>query len=343
MKIAMAMGNKFDITDKNFKFQSIPEYILYDGFTKQGHNVTAYPFTKKLSFDIHQDIYHIHHFTRFGSQMMFFKRIFNYPTVFTPHQNYMMHLNTKSYYKGFSGSFRKKMLNMCYRKSDAIVVLSENEKKDLLRNGIKRDKINVIPNGIKTEFYEKPKTLKSRKRFNIPEDKIMVLWIGRLLKYKGIDYLLKAAKSLPKNVVIALKTHYPTLLPEYKKIAGDNVMFITDELTQKELVDLYYSCDIYAQPSLEETFGVVVTEAMLCGKPIVGSNVGGIPQQVAKGTGLLVEPKDVKGLKSSLTKLAKDESLRKEYGKNAKKHILKNFTQEVTCKRHIDLYKKLTK
>ena len=110
---------------------------------------------------------------------------------------------------------------------------------------------------------------------------------------------------------------------------------------EKELVDLYYSCDIYAQPSLAEALPTVITEAMMCGKPIVATKVGGIPEQVPFECGYLVDSKDSFSLRFFINDLIEDPWLRKTLGENARAHALKTYTQKKMVEKHIELYVRL--
>jgi len=251
--------------------------------------------------------------------------------VFTPHNPFI-----------FSSEYNLRLLDrIALKKIDALIVLSELEKQIYVNRFGMSEKIHIIPNGLKVELYERPDELKSRDRWNIPKDKLMILFVGQILPYKGLEYLFKAVENL--DVTLVIKTHYSFSLISVNilKQAPKNTILINEDLTQKELTDLYHSCDIYSQPSLAEALPTVITEAMMCGKPIISTFVGGIPEQVPSNCGYLVYPDDSKRLRFCLDNLIYHPSLRKLFGHNARIHALKFYNQDKMIEKHIEVYSNL--
>jgi len=326
MKIGLSGGYfNHPIEEQIKKFQSMPEYLLYDGLTKRGHEVIPLP-TSSFPFE-NVDILHCHHYSRILHYASTVKKT---PVVFTPHNPFI-----------FNPDYQLRWLDrIALKRIDALIVLSELEKQVYNERFGIADKTHVIPNGLKVDLYERPKRLISRLKWCIPDDRIVVLFVGQLLSYKGLEYLFRAIKGR-LDLTLVIKSHHTTDIDKYRAIATRNTVFITSILSQKELTDLYHSCDIYCQPSLAEALPTVITEAMLCGKPVIATTVGGIPEQLPEKCGYLVDPKNVIQLRDGLKFLADDSSFRKYIGENAKRHALKVYNQDKMIEKHIKIYSEL--
>ena len=129
-----------------------------------------------------------------------------------------------------------------------------------------------------------------------------------------------------------------TEIKEYEKQFSGHIYclpFVPNNLMQ----NVYPGCDIVVLPSLEERFGNVALEAMACGKPVVGSGIGGMLDTIVhEETGLHVQPGNSKQLSDSLIRLLKNENLRTEFGQNARKRVLKEYSSEVVIKKVEQLY-----
>ena len=114
------------------------------------------------------------------------------------------------------------------------------------------------------------------------------------------------------------------------------------KVSNKEVVDFYNASDIVIVPSLEEPFGRVVIEAMACKKPVIGTNVGGIPEIIVdKQTGFLIPPKNPEYLEKSILTLIENKKLRRSMGKEGYKRVLNKFTVEKSFKKIETIFKKL--
>jgi len=187
------------------------------------------------------------------------------------------------------------------------------------------NKIVVIPNGINLSDFNIPYSKdECRVQLGLPLDKKIVLFIGYLSPYKGPDILVRAMSRIIKEVPDTLLVFVGDGIMEEelrllsKKLGVDKHMkfagFVGDSF-KKTL--FYKSADIFAFPSLAECFPIVNLEAMVCGVPIVASNIGGIPDAVKDGeNGLLVTPKDSKALSDAIIYLLETEDVCEKMGRN---------------------------
>jgi len=175
----------------------------------------------------------------------------------------------------------------------------------------------------------------------------IVLFVGRLVYYKGVEYLIRAFKNI--NAQLVLVGSGP-LENDLKHLAKDleieeRVHFLNN-IPDADLKAFYHACDIFVLPSIEKTecFGLVQLEAMACGKPVISTNLPtGVPWiNQHKKTGLVVPPKDVEALHQAIVFLLENEKLRNEYGKNGQERV-KEFTIDLMVEKINNLYLSLCK
>jgi len=177
---------------------------------------------------------------------------------------------------------------------------------------------NIIPNGI--DLGQFSPNVPPIERFR--DGKINILFVGRLEKRKGLDYLLKAYRHVKEefpNLRLIVVGPGTRLRKKYERQVRRNgledVVFV-GYASYDELPRYYKTADIFCSPATgRESFGIVLLEAMAVGKPTVASNIEGYASVITHGVdGLLVPPKDDKELARALLSLMSDESLRGELG-----------------------------
>ena len=182
-------------------------------------------------------------------------------------------------------------------------------------------------------------------------ERYKILFVGRHIERKGIEFLIQAAKLLDPQkfeVRIVGKGNLTDSLKELaQKISAQNVIF-TGPLSPDDLRKEYQESNCFVLPAIidskgdTEGLGVVLIEAMQYGLPVVASNVGGIPDVVVDGeTGILVPEKDPKALASAFQKLESDPAYESELLKGAEKRIDACFNWEKIAKKQIATYESL--
>ena len=233
-----------------------------------------------------------------------------------------------------------KLENLQIRRSDYLVTHSNGHARTLETElGIKRTKFKIIPIGI-------PIT-KKRSEYHSDKSKINieVLFVGRLENRKGIDILITAIpKIIRKNSSISFNiigSDPMNLKESYKsnQLFKNHVQFL-GKVSSSELENRYKKCDIFVAPSRYESFGIVFVEAMKFSKPVIGTNVGGIPDIVLNNkNGYLIEPESVEALVNAVIKLAGSFELRKEMGREGRKRVMENFSTQAMCIQSVEYYK----
>ncbi len=209
--------------------------------------------------------------------------------------------------------------------TDKIITLTERGKQDHVDIGIAQaHKFVAIPSGICIEDYMTlPRSLTVKHTLGIPENATVVGTVSRLDPIKGNRYFLEAINYLAGHDRDLLEnTHFlfigdGTEGLELREIAYE--YGLTSKITfagmREDMKDIYPIIDIFVLASLMEGMGRVIIETMAQGKPVIGTNVGGIPELINSGeTGILVQPRDPEGLAMAIKCLLLDPALAAKMG-----------------------------
>ena len=225
------------------------------------------------------------------------------------------------------------------RDASKVIALSHVEADQYRSMGVPEEKIAIIPNGIDlSEYIELPPKGAFKKKFNIPEDKKVVLYLGRIHKIKGIDFLIRAYAHLVnekkcKNVVLVIAGPDDGYLKEAQELTNrlgiSKYVLFTGPLYGRDELEAYVDSEFYVLPSRYETFPITVLEAYVCGKPVIASNEGGLRDLVINGkTGLLIDVGNVDQLAKAILSLINNEVKVKEMGSMGRQLVKSNFSIE---------------
>jgi glycosyltransferase involved in cell wall biosynthesis len=191
---------------------------------------------------------------------------------------------------------------------------------------LKEYQVKVIPNAINTEIFKPKDREVIRKGLGILSEDRVILFAASDLKdeRKGAKYFFKALNHVQSNnftvITIGGKIRFNESSKNNYKIK--QLGYIRD----KEKISEIYNCvDIFCITSLDDNFPTTVLEVMACGIPVVGFDVGGIPEQVTKECGILVNPRDVKALANVAEGLLNNDGMRKKFSENCRKRVLQNY------------------
>jgi len=283
------------------------------------------------------DILHIHHPFPLSAVAYLLSR---------PRARLIVHYHSDIVRQKISNFFLRPFLKRFLNHADLIIVTNPIiiESSKILKKH--RNKCLVVPSGIDLEKFKltpeiQKKSEEIRKKFSSP----LVLFVGRLIYYKGVEFLIEAFKDIPAQLVIVGSGPLDKKLKILVKNLGlsEKIHFV-GKLLSKELISYYYASDIFVLPSVAatEALGLVQIEAMACGKPVISTNLStGVPwvNQHEK-TGLVVPPKDIIALSKAINILLGNKELRKNYGKNGKDRS-KKFSKELMVKKIISYYASL--
>jgi len=238
-------------------------------------------------------------------------------------------------------------LRRVLRRASRIVVSSPNLAQHAVELQDFRDKCVVIPFGIDTGRLQRTAAVEARaaaiaKQFPGPR----ILFVGRLVPYKGVDVLLRALRDVQATVQIVGDGPLRASLEAEAARTGlaSRVSFL-GHLSDDEVVAHLHACDLFALPSTTraETFGVVQLEAMACGKPVVSTNLPtGVPWVNRHGeTGLVVEPGDASALAAALNTLIANPIARERMGARARSRVADEFSVDRMVSLSSSLYREV--
>lgn len=270
-------------------------------------------------------------------------------------ENYLEHCRNCSYLlrsgkKDLSYRVFKKKKDI-YQSSNITFVacsewLEDEAKKSKLLSG---QMVTNIPNPINTNLFKPGNKEDARKRLVLPKDKKLLLFGALKItdKRKGVDYFVESCNLLAEQ--------YPQMKDELGVVVFGNQSSYLQELipfsvyaqsyvtTEKELVNIYNAVDLFLIPSLEDNLPNTIMEAMACGVPCIGFNVGGIPEMIDHlHNGYVAKYKSSEDFANGIY-WALNESEYKALSEEAHRKVITNYSESVIAKRYISLYNKVTR
>ena len=213
---------------------------------------------------------------------------------------------------------------------------------------IKEQQITNIPNAINTNLFKPRNKNVAREKLQLPLDKKLLLFGSVKIsdKRKGIDYLVEACQIL--------STQYPDFskylgvvvfgkeAEQYASLFPFPIYSMDYVSNEKELVDIYNAVDLYVTPSLQDNLPNTIMEAMACGVPCVGFNVGGIPEMIDHlHNGYVAEYKSAEDFANGIYWMLTEgdyETLSEE----ASRKVILSYSEGAVAKRYIEVYNKIT-
>jgi glycosyltransferase involved in cell wall biosynthesis len=231
---------------------------------------------------------------------------------------------------------------------DKIVAVSNFTKTLAIRAGISESNVTVIYNSCDQSLYSTRDKAMARQRLQIPLDKKIMLYVGNLVKVKGVDILIECCKTiLPKIQDFLLfiignggdREKLESLV--ISRELAENIKFL-GLLEPTKLPDYYNAADIFILPSLTEGHSVALLEAMASGLPVVASMVGGNKETVEDGiNGFLFETGKADILAENLLKILTDNNLHELMSKRSSQIYSEKFSTKTQIEKYLKLYQSL--
>jgi glycosyltransferase involved in cell wall biosynthesis len=202
----------------------------------------------------------------------------------------------------------------------------------------------VIPNAVDVHrFHPDVDGTAVRRNLKIPQNRLVVLLVGRIVSHKGVEHFIEASRYLAGvQFLIAGEGGSMASMERLAESLGveDRVRFL-GRISHENLPKVYAACDVFVLPSVSrlEAFGIVALEAMATGKPVVVADIPGVREVIEDGReGLLADPMNPQNLAEKVRRLLADPVLRQEMGRRGREKVLASFTMETVVDQVLKVY-----
>jgi len=345
---------KIEKKSKNLFIVKIPSYQFYQ---YKGYRIPTFQL-KQISRIIQKekfDIIHIHTPFTLGLVGIAMSRLYSIPIVGTYHTylpEYFPHITKGRFYRVMRriGDLpTKNFTKYIYSKLDYVIAPSHETGRILKTLGIKN--VTVIPNGIKVENLKLKNNFieNIKKKYKIPKQRKILLYLGRISFEKKLSILLQASKILENEdeklflLIVGSGPSIKKYKNEAKKLKIKNIRF-TGFVKNGLIPDIYKASDIFVSPSDTEVCPMTFIEAMACGLPLIGVNSGGVKDIIQnRKNGLLAKANDPVSLAFKIKTLIDNEKLLKKMSIMNRNLYFKEYSIKNTTKKLMNLYKKTKK
>jgi len=245
------------------------------------------------------------------------------------------HLFDDPEFKGFKALFIKSIEKGLSKRSDQLITVGENVKRDLDTKGISgnNESISIPPAVVPLKLQNKKSTLR---KYRVKDQKrVRVLWLARVTGVKNPQKVIEIAKQLPE--IDFYMAGGGDFLERIKKQAPKNLRV----LGWQDAKSILPIADIFLSTSENEGVPIALIEAQLAAIPVVATNVGSVLEVVLRNKSGLICSKSNDELIAAIKKLAQSKSLRFKFGRTGRAHALKSFSNKNLISAHKKLYLKL--
>ena len=301
---------------------------------------------RKILKNLDLDVIHAQHPNLLGTVAMKWAKRKEIPLVFTWHTLYDQYTNFVPFVpaKISAGYIIKKAVKFA-NLADAVIVPTDSIIPILRKWGVTNKNIVPIATGVLEEEFANVDKNKIREKYNIKSDEIVLLIVSRLTSEKNVEFVFRSIKNILKKgsvkfLVVGdgyLRRNLENFCQQEK--ISDKVIFC-GEVEREEIKHYYASADIFIYGSKSETQGMIITEAMYMGLPIVAVNATGVNSLVLNnGNGFLVQENEGE-FETAVLKLINDKDLRKKFGETSVRIARMKFTASVCAEKMVEIYRK---
>ncbi|HVZ58895.1 MAG TPA: glycosyltransferase family 4 protein [Patescibacteria group bacterium] len=305
---------------------------LYNAFLKE---------TRKVVEDFKPDIIHAHHAFINTWVGEFIRSVYGIKIVITSHGSDLHAIaQDKRYWRNTREALRG---------AKAITVVSGDTRIKLIKMFGKdlSKKTRTIPGGVRMSLFPLKKPQKElaelRVNLNIQPGHPVVLFTGRLINEKGVEYLVKAASRINGQVVIAGEGPQKKHLQELIKTKKLTNVILTGYIDPQHLLNYYYLADVFVSPAVwDDPMPLTAMEAMAARLPVVVTRRGGMATAVRNGqNGYFVRSRNATDIAEKVNKLLSDSNLSHKMGERGREKVMQKFTWTKIAERFDHLYTKL--
>lgn len=207
--------------------------------------------------------------------------------------------------------------------------------------------INSVPNPIDISLFSPQNKIESRLKLGLPIDKKLILFVAAKVSviWKGFSYFQESLEIL-KSQVTNNQSIELVILGESDEETIKKLPFKSHALGRisdiNQIVSIYSAADVFVTSSIQENLPNTIMEAMACGTPVVGFEVGGIPEMIEhRNSGFLAKYKSAESLAEGINWVL-FKANHAELSKNAQQRVVENYSEEVVAKQYLEIYKSFT-
>lgn len=210
------------------------------------------------------------------------------------------------------------------KRADCVLAVSNALRHEIIATGVSgiSQKTRLSWNSVDVDKFSSHRNNTFKIENNLIE-KPIVLFVGNLIKRKNADSLLEAKKIANSDYYLVIVGDGPLFKKLKEKVEDENIRDVIFTGSRDDVDKIIPSCDVLVLPSFSESFGLVLIEALACGKPVIGSNVGGITEIITDDVGLLVNPNKVSSIAGAIDKVINDDAFRLRLSSNARARAIK--------------------
>lgn len=312
-------------------------------YFKNFNNFLAYKFNLSLPFGLifkidkvvkNCDIIHFHGVRSFQSIILYaHAKKYRIPYIIQAHGSLPIKIGRKKFKQIFDHLWGNKILHNAAK----CIALTKTESDQYIKMGVPEERIVIIPNGLDlSQFSNLPERGTFRRKYQIPEDCKIILYIGRLHRTKGLDLLIDAFNKVIqekincKLVIIGPDDGYLSQIESKANDLGllDKIKII-GFIPNNEKIQALVDSDVFVTPSFSG-FPVTFLEACACGLPIITSTNGDNLDWIDKNVGFVVEYNPSR-LKDAIFKIIDDEALSRKFSNQGKQLVAEQFNWNAIC------------
>lgn len=342
----------------------------FKGYIENNKNVYRFPsinFTfKKINFPLaipysyrmnrilkklEIDVVHCQHPNLLGSAGKRWAKKKNVPLVFTWHTLYDQYAHFAPFFvpKKFAAWWSISNAVKFANKADFVVTPTLSVVKIIKDWGVTNKNVADIPTGIDENVFRNAEGKSIRKKYDVAEDEILLVLISRFTAEKNAEFLMRAViVALKKNTKIKFLAGGDGYLLESLKALAEkegvaNQVIFPGFIGNDVKKNYYDAGDIFVFASKSETQGMIISEALYMGLPVVAVNATGVKDLVTNQVDGLLVGENEEDFANAISRLARDSELRKKFSENGKRIARKQYTSSVCAGKMLEIYQKAIK
>ena len=310
----------------------------------------AIPYSRRMNKiidNLNLDIIHSQHPNLLGSCAKKWAHKKKIPLVFTWHTLYDQYTNfvpilPKKWTARWIIYRAVKYTNLC----NQVIAPSESAKKIIQDWGVQKD-IQAISTGVDENIFMDASRSLMRDKYGVKDNEVLLLLVSRLTEEKNIDFLFETvAETIRENNNVKFLLAgggylLEKLQQKTQELGLENKIFFTGEVKKEEVKNYYAAADIFIYASKSETQGMIISEAMYAGLPVVAVEATGVKDAVENGVSGFLVSEDKQEFQKALEKLITNENLRREFSEAGKRIAREKYTAKICAQKLLDLYQKV--